>query len=91
MPKPNGGQFTAMSIRDYFAAHAPRKPYPWFQPSMPPMPDLIQHEGHGPDCFDCSPVNWLERAEWVKEEARQTVIQWPYAYADIQIAQRDKE
>lgn len=27
-----------MTLRDYFIAHAPTEPQPWFQPMMPPRP-----------------------------------------------------
>ena len=27
-----------MTLRDYFAAHAPADPQPWFLPTMPPRP-----------------------------------------------------
>ncbi len=28
-----------MELRDYFMAHAPAKPQPWFEPKMPPRPE----------------------------------------------------
>jgi hypothetical protein len=32
-----GGE--GMSLRDYFIAHAPAEPQPWFEPKMPPRPE----------------------------------------------------
>lgn len=29
-----------VTLRDYFIAHAPAEPQPWFQPVMPPKPSL---------------------------------------------------
>ncbi|URI11039.1 hypothetical protein MW290_18900 [Aquincola tertiaricarbonis] len=29
-----------LSLRDYFIAHAPVEPQPWFRPTMPPAPDI---------------------------------------------------
>ncbi len=33
-------EFTGMSLRDYFIAHAPAEPQLWFAPAMPPKPRL---------------------------------------------------
>ncbi len=34
-----------MTLRDYFMAHAPASPQPWFEPVMPPAPRVMQvHE-----------------------------------------------
>lgn len=30
-----------MSLRDYFIAHAPAEPQPWFSPDMPPKPKRL--------------------------------------------------
>lgn len=30
--------YEGMSLRDYFAAHAPAAPWPWFEPTMPSPP-----------------------------------------------------
>lgn len=38
-------QFNGMTLRDYFMAHAPAEPQPWFQPVMPPAPRVMKvHE-----------------------------------------------
>lgn len=42
----NGRQFLAgagMTLRDYFIAHAPAEPQPWFKPTMPPRPEFPKH------------------------------------------------
>jgi len=33
--------FGGMSLRDYFVAHAPAEPQPWFEPRMPEKPKLV--------------------------------------------------
>lgn len=53
-----------MTLRDYFAAHAPAEPQSWFEPTMP--------SGSPNDYF--------------KERS----IQWPYAWADEQLKEREK-
>jgi hypothetical protein len=39
---PDGMEITmdqgGMTLRDYFIAHAPAEPQPWFAPVMPPKP-----------------------------------------------------
>lgn len=36
-------QFAGMSLRDYFAAHAPAEPQKWFNPKMRPCPVVPSH------------------------------------------------
>jgi hypothetical protein len=82
-----------MSLRDYFAAHAPKRPQPWFKPNIPPIPEAIYDHEHSIDrCgYDtCSPTNWRERGEWQDEYDKQHWIQWPYAWADAQLRERER-
>ena len=53
MKKNNGGpafpkeyEGSGMTLHDYFVAHAPAEPQPWFQPEMPkkPMPLLMPND-----------------------------------------------
>ena len=80
-----------MTLRDYFAAHAPKSRASWFEPTMLPKPEPIyDHEHPSEQCFECSEVNWQERLDWKIERARQYELQWPYAYADAMLAERAK-
>lgn len=82
-----------MSLRDYFAAHAPRKRASWFMPTIPPKPEAVwDHEHPAETCYlrDCQPVNFQERFEWTVERQRQYELQWPYAYADAMLRERAK-
>jgi len=63
-----------ISLRDYFIAHAPAEPQPWFMPVMPPAPDL--------EIFADEYSNWLT------EQAKQRYIQWPAAWADEMLVAR---
>jgi hypothetical protein len=80
-----------MTLRDYFAAHAPIVHWFHFEPVMPaPKPDpewgdLPEHER-----WDASPVNWTVRLEWDQEYQRQCSRQWPWFYADAMLAERAK-
>jgi hypothetical protein len=79
-----------MSLRDYFAAHAPKRPQSWFVPAMPLKPEPVwDHEHPSRDCFECSPTNWQKRDDWTIERDKQRLIQWPYAWADAQLTARE--
>jgi hypothetical protein len=77
---PRGEFHGGMTIREYFAAHAPEKPARWFKPEMPPEPDK----------------NTLTAAEYEEKdfdwrrllEIRRTA-QWPWAWADAVLAAGD--
>ena len=95
MSTKNDGGFVCpnsrLTVRDYFAVRAPRKPWADYEPTMPsqiPEPDWggISLEQQ----WDVDPVNWAERAEWKVEYRRQYVRQWPYFYADAMLAERAK-
>lgn len=102
-----------MTLRDYFMAHAPAEPQPWFEPVMPPRPETLNYSdiadeatrddvGMALNC-DTDPktkagVDWLRRYDeqwaalndWDRERVKQRLVQWPYAWADAQIAERSK-
>jgi len=80
-----------MSLRDYFAAHAPRRAQWWFEPTMPPRPEsMYDHDHPSAQCFECCAVNYVEVEAWQTERRRQFLIQWPYAWADVMLAERVK-
>lgn len=81
-----------MSLRDYFAAHAPteRWRHYWPTPSTPrPDPDWAGIPESARQ-YEASPNNWKELAAWDTEDARQYDLQWPYFYADAMLAERSK-
>lgn len=94
MPFVVHAEYPGMSLRDYFAAHAPAQPWPWFQPSMPPKPDETWSDFHTSgqcgDFCECLPENYQARHAWNEERNRQQVIQWPYGYADAMLAERER-
>ena len=69
--------FAGMTLRDYFMAHAPAEPQPWFIPEMPPEPD--------PGMF------FDEHSAWVAEQYKQRYVQWPAAWAGEMLKARDRE
>lgn len=77
-----------MSLRAYFAAHAPAEPQEWFVPVMStgrPEPD---HAGVEPSRREfVDPHNKHAIEAWDREQYKQGYIQWPLAWADEQIAQ----
>jgi len=89
-PMPDG-----MSLRDVFAVHAPSEPQAWFTPTMKedrPVPVKLNGVIVDSDdpVFDAKCANIKEVREFDKEYAKQTSIQWPYAWADAQIAERER-
>lgn len=89
---PAGG----LTIREYFAARAPLEPQFWFMPTMPtPCPDNVWRSEDGSKYY---PTQYLaEQAEgedgyldanaevirnWQREQRKQLLIQWPWAWAD---------
>lgn len=90
-----------MSLRDYFIAHAPTKPTFDFDIRMStPAPTLIEKKltwfqrfcnaiSMGLD-FDRQYKNWNEYQEWVTERDNQRMIQWPGAWADAMLAERER-
>ncbi|PXV54185.1 hypothetical protein SAMN04487785_11436 [Dyella jiangningensis] len=88
-----------MSLRDYFAAHAP-DPQAWFSPDMPPKPtsDWVSDDGlthyftwqdAQRECGDCYyDANRDAIAQWEAEYSKQWCVQWPYAWADAMLKAR---
>jgi hypothetical protein len=84
-----------MSLRDYFAAHAPTEYPNWYAPTLSPRPAPLFDHDHPNErqCqreFDCRAVNADELSAYDDERRRQYELQWPYAYADAMIAERKK-
>ena len=113
-----------MSLRDYFAAHAPAEPQAWFEPTMPPYPQTPPVPADLPEAVRCRIESWcndpcydlvglfgnanpelLQRVQafddaWSAarkeqrahnlEYARRQLVQWPWAWADAMLAEREK-
>lgn len=89
-----------MTLRDYFIAHAPAEPQPWFQPTMPsacPLPRFVGEDGTvyatateaSRACGDnFTNEREQEQIEWRRQRDRQRYVQWPAAWADAQLALR---
>lgn len=74
-----------MSLRDYLAAHAPAEPQPWFKPVMNtprPQPHDFDRDGNA--------ANSQEIHTWDRAAIDQTYIQWPYAWADAMLRERER-
>ena len=82
--------YLGMSLRDYFAAHAPSNPWKHFRPNYPPCP-----KGKEPSVF-CSETgntsysNSAERWRWQKGYDIAHTEQWPWFYADAMLSERNK-
>lgn len=93
---------SGMTLRDYFIAHAPAEPQPWFQPVMPsacPLPRYVGEDGTVyataseamRACGDSyTNEREQEQIEWRKQRDRQRYVQWPAAWADAQLALREE-
>lgn len=93
-----------MSLRDYFAAHAPIEIHSWFNPVLPERPQdewgatnsgmrFMNYNAAAKWCqehVECTPTNrqWEAQAEWDKSIERERLIQWPYAWADAMLKAR---
>jgi hypothetical protein len=75
---------TEVSLRDYFIAHAPAEPQPWFRPVLPPEPESIWNDYER----DEAPVNFQEIANWRYQREKERLLQWPGAWADEMIKRR---
>jgi hypothetical protein len=106
--------YGGMSVRDYFIAHAPAEPQPWFSPVMttkkpllPPRNELTTEQLRqlDADMADCDPDNCdpavldfarrlsearAAREDWGNECNKQRYIQWPAAWADEMLKQRNR-
>lgn len=72
---------TEITLRDYFAAHAPAIP-DWFEPAMPTK------EPFRPGDYGYSETP--QQKVWRAARAAQRVIQWPWFYADAMLDARTK-
>jgi len=85
-----------MTLRDYFAAHAPHEPDDWFIPLMkttrPEEKRFVLNDGETrteyEGNFGC--VNWQELDAWDKEYEREYMMQWRWAYADAMLKAREQ-
>lgn len=90
-----------MSLRDYFIAHAPAEPQPWFEPVMCECPAAIyvSHDGRfqyasaeaaasawGSVGYRIANGSAIEA--WEAERAKQRYAQWPAAWADEMLKAR---
>lgn len=79
-----------LTLRDYFAAHAPETPQDWFEPEMPPKPKV----GHRAVDLGGGRKTWVddhsEIDEWERTQSKQRLVQWPYAWADAVLSTRSK-
>jgi len=95
---------TGMTLRDYFIAHAPAEPQPWFQPVMPAEcpPTVLMNEERTTtyanaidaerECGDCFiNVNEKTQAAWKAERNKQRYVQWAAAWADAMLAVREQQ
>lgn len=101
---PHDERSQGMTLRDYFIAHAPAEPQPWFTPETPQKPKspgkrpaTINLLNRGERVETDSTKKWeIENREylsavarWNDEVEKQRYIQWPAAWADAMIAQRE--
>lgn len=86
--------YLGMSLRDFFAAHAPTPP-DWFAPEISPKPEpefnCSGTSAHERACSrECGDSNWDQRIAWERARERQRLIQWPYVWADLQLGERER-
>lgn len=90
-----------MSLRDYFIAHAPAEPQPWFEPKLPPAPkpdpSWCWCEGckYDDDCrhdADCDKLREYRTRhdQWKADCQKLKYIQWPAAWADEMLKAREQ-
>jgi hypothetical protein len=101
----SGVNLTAAGLtkREYFIAHAPAEPQPWFEPVMLPRPSTnvwVSDDGartyasravaerEEGEC--CGLLNQKELDEWTKDWKKQLYVQWPAAWADAMIEESKK-
>lgn len=97
-------QKVEVSLRDYFIAHASSKPHSWFKPVIKePRPESIYigidgkryerqslaRNACGEDGFEN--INEKVQIAWDEEYRKQFCIQWPRAWADFMLAERERE
>ena len=94
-----------MTLRDYFIAHAPAEPQPWFSPAMETERPPNRFVGYPPSKMEYASARDADNAagddgwhnpneqaqgEWDKEKAKQHYVQWPAAWADAMLEARKK-
>ena len=67
-----------ITVRQWFMAHAPAEPQPWFEPKMPPRPSPPESQR------DRNRAG-IALQEWGAEKRKQRLVQWPAAWADEQL------
>lgn len=89
-----------MTLRDYFIAHAPADPQPWFHPTIDdarPKTRWVGEDGKEyanireaeRECGDCfSNANEAAQDAWDAEVEKRRYIQWPAAWADAILKER---
>lgn len=103
-PDWNNGYATksGMTLRDYFAAHAPEKPQSWFKPQMNrerPAARWVSKDGSreypsaeaaAQECRHAyRNANELAGLAWDDEYMELQCILWPYAWADAMLKVRE--
>lgn len=93
-------QVRGVPLRDYYAAHAPLEPQPWFSPAMRSHP-VKDREWEwcggckgGKECdgsADCHKLAQYQkdRERWEDDENKARLVQWPFAWADEMLRQRE--
>lgn len=74
-----------MTLRDYFIAHAPADPQPWFSPVLPEAP-----KGRIGADRKITSESREEFDAWKLECVKQHFVQWPAAWADEILKARAK-
>jgi len=92
-----------MTIREYFAAHAPSQSESWFAPNIPGVPERprlsLPHGntaqvGHCAECkeyFEAQAKIDLEYEQKLSEYEMQRFVLWRWAYADAMIKAQNKQ
>lgn len=95
--KNDGGQVTAMSLRDYFAAHAPTQRWNTYLPTMREKPTRPDHQpvgnnGEWPtDAEAKSLENWRHDPCWDATEEFPQFSYWAKAWEDFWTATTEWE
>jgi hypothetical protein len=96
-------QNPGMTLRDYFIAHAPAEPQPWFEPVMPACPSEAPYVNlagtkffaHSQAAFEaCGKGGYRSSndkaiADWQVEHSKRRYTQWPAAWADEMLKARE--
>lgn len=87
-----------ITLREYFAAHAPPEPQEWFIPKDPgPFPQLRPGATYCLPCrdetgacdgsADCEEIRAYRvvRDKWIAGKDKARCVEWPWAWADAMI------